>query len=80
VKEKHPKIARWVGSGIGSELMNVDSKIMSDILNNLTEKRIAAFPLHDSVVVEQKNDEELEKQMMQCYFKHIGWLPVTDLK
>lgn len=82
VEEKHPKIAKWIGSGIAPELMKIDSTIMGDIMENLYHQNIFPIPMHDSVIIEDKGDnqQKLEIEIENCYEKHIGWKPVYEVK
>lgn len=71
-KQMHQKIAKYFGSGIGTKLMNIDSKIMLDILEYFTDKQIVALGMHDSVIIPKKHYEELKKVMKETYKKHMG--------
>ena len=73
----HPTISKFLHSGVGLKLQNIDSKIMDNILTNLTKMGIPALPVHDSVIVEKGYEEELKYQMVNCYKKVIGFEPVV---
>lgn len=72
VEKKHPLIEPWIGSGVAPELMRIDSVIMEDILMNLYHQNIFSIPMHDSVIVEECFQQQLEIEMKECYVKHIG--------
>lgn len=72
----HPTISKFLHSGIGLKLQNIDSKIMDNILTNLTKMGIPALPVHDSVIVEKRYEEELEHQMVNCYKKVMNFEPI----
>ena len=72
----HPKISKFLHSGVGLTLQNIDSKIMDDILTNLRKLGIPALPVHDSVIVEKGFEEELKHQMVSCYKKVMGFEPI----
>ena len=73
----HPKIKIYMCSDIGLELQNIDSRIMDNILTNLTKMGIPALPVHDSVIVEKGYEEELKYQMVNCYKKEMnGFEPI----
>jgi len=80
IENKHPQIKPWIGSGIGIQLMRIDSDIASDVMENLRLKNIFASPVHDSFIVEKQYEEALKKEMEECYFKHVGRYPNIDKK
>lgn len=71
-KQMHEKIAKYFGSGIGTKLMNIDSKIMLDVLEYFADKQIVALGMHDSVIIQKKHYEELKQVMKETYKKYIG--------
>ncbi len=78
IKKKHLKINKWIASGIGVELMRLDSDKMEDILVKLMDQGIFAIPVHDSLVVEKQHKKALIEQMDKSYYKFVEWHPVID--
>ena len=80
IEEKHKLIKDFIGSGIGIQLMRIDSDIASDVMENLRLKNIFASPVHDSFVVKKQHEQDLREEMERCYFKHVGYVPMIDKK
>ncbi len=75
--EFHGDIKEFMHTGIGLKLQKIDSMIMEDILINLMRKDIPALPIHDSVIVEKRFEDELRQEMISCYKKHMnGFEPI----
>lgn len=51
IGEKHPALVPLFGKDTGSDLMFTESRILSLVLCSLMEKRIAALPMHDGIMV-----------------------------
>lgn len=75
-KKVHEPIVDFLFSGIASELQNLDSKIMNEILVTLARKGIPALSYHDSIRVEEQHEDVLRGLMMEVYKKHVGFYPV----
>ena len=71
LKQKHKTIAGHFFNDAGISLMNMDSRIMRDILMGLIGKDIPCLPVHDSVIVPEKHKVELRRVMEECYRKHM---------
>lgn len=77
MKKHHATIKDLLFKGVGVDLQNDDSKIMDDILAELTRKGIVGLPIHDSIIVEKQHEKLLETLMIEKYRKHMnGFEPV----
>jgi hypothetical protein len=70
--EKHSIIAHQLCNDAGISLMNKDSRIMKDILEYFLNKEIPCLPMHDSVIIQEKYQEELKQVMEATYSKHMN--------
>lgn len=81
IMKSFPELKPYIGSGIGVKLMAIDSKISTQIINNLRKKGIFTSPIHDSYIVERKRYEcELIDQMFQVYHQFVGQYPEISLE
>jgi hypothetical protein len=71
IASHHHRIAQYIGSGVGLELQFRDSRIMSEILQRLSAKGIAALPVHDSVIVQVRHADLLEQLMLEEYEREM---------
>jgi hypothetical protein len=53
---KHSAVSELLCSGIGAQLMFIDAQIMCQNLTDLNRAGILALPIHDSVIVQAKNE------------------------
>ena len=67
VLQKHPVIAKALGSDIGVYLQYLDSEIAVRVLVQLMEQGITALPIHDSFCVQEEFVPELEAAMQHAY-------------
>jgi hypothetical protein len=74
-REAHPAIAKYLYSGMGLHLMNLDSRIMNSILMRLMDKGILGLSVYDSVIVAEQHQEYLHQVMMEEYKKEMGFNP-----
>jgi len=73
----HKPISKYLNTGIGLRLQNLDSRITETILRNLTRKKgVACLPVHDSFIVEARHKELLLENMVQEYEKEMKFQPV----
>ncbi|MFP4572919.1 MAG: hypothetical protein ACLFNW_08120 [Desulfobacterales bacterium] len=79
-KQAHKPIAKYLATGIGRTLQNMDSAITESILMTLKKKGIPALPVHDSYVVEEKHKGLLAEVMNETYEKFMGYQPVIEFK
>ncbi len=69
-KQHHPSIAKYLFTGVGIKLQNIDSQIAEYIIMKMTNKKIPVLNIHDSFVVEKKYQHEL-RQVMTSAFKNF---------
>lgn len=79
-KKVHPLIAEDISTGKGIDLQNIDSKITDAILTNLMKRNIPDLPVHDSFIVAQQYEDELEQQMNVEYEKILKFKPEISKK
>lgn len=79
-KAAHPKIEKYVCSDKGTELMNIDSRIMNAILLRLMENGILGLNIFDSVVVAKRHEDFLSKVMIEEYERVMGYKPQIEVK
>ena len=80
-KEHHPDIAHYLFTGIGIKLQNTDSKISEYIIKRMTNRSIPVLNIHDSFIVERKQQQQL-KQVMTNGFKYfkLKSIPTITIK
>ena len=80
-KEHHPDIAHYLFTGIGITLQNTDSKISEYIIKRMTNKSIPVLNIHDSFIVERKQQQQLKQVMTKAfrYFK-LKSIPTITIK
>src|SRR5205085_3445943 len=76
IEEKHAAIADAFGSGAGIWLQRKDSDLALAIITNLSDKGIAALPVHDAFIVDADHKEELKHEMIRSYQQMFGFSPV----
>jgi hypothetical protein len=67
VRHAHAPIAKLFGSGVGFNLMLIESEILIQALVSFAHRRITALPLHDSVLVAQSDAEEARGIMADAF-------------
>ena len=72
----HKPIAKYLNSGIGLTLQNMDSQITEAILVRLMEQNIPCLPIHDSYIVQHLHKDALINAMLEEYEKKMGFEPV----
>ena len=75
-KEAHHPIAKYINTGKGRELQNLDSHITEIILVNLMNENIPVLPVHDSYIVEEAYQGILAEKMVEAYEEVMGFMPV----
>ncbi|MFZ1289561.1 MAG: hypothetical protein WAR79_05705 [Melioribacteraceae bacterium] len=69
ILESHPLIEKYLCSGIGLKLQNIDSQIAENILKRLFKQKIPVLCNHDSFIVETHHQEALIASMDEEYSK-----------
>ena len=76
-KKVHRPIAKYINTGKGLDLQNLDSQITEIILMDLMKKEIPVLPVHDSYIVEEGYKGLLAEKMTEAYEKVVnGFTPV----
>ena len=70
IKNHHPAIAKYFGSGIGLKLQNEDSLMALEIVHYFAKKGIACLPIHDSFIVQKQYENELRQIMEKTFAKY----------
>ncbi len=71
-KEVHQPIAKYINTGKGLELQNLDSQITEMILFDLMKEGIPVLPVHDSYIVDEAYQGILAEKMVEAYEKVMG--------
>lgn len=79
-KEAHPRIAKYICADMGIHLMNIDSRIMNNILMKLIDQSILGLSVYDSIIVAEQHQDYLYQLMMDEYEKEMGFKPMVDVK
>ncbi|MBF0527731.1 MAG: hypothetical protein HQK55_00390 [Deltaproteobacteria bacterium] len=80
-KSVHQRIGKYMNTGIGLYLQNLDSRITEIILKNSTEKGIPCLPVHDSYIVPRCEKDFLLGLMVKAYQQVMnGFEPQIDIK
>ena len=76
IKEKHPRIKQFLGSGEGIKLMREDSDIAIEIIKQHTMMNVPILSVHDSFIVPRLFEPFTRDIMNQAYgklmAKHLG--------
>jgi len=68
-------------SGIGIDLQNIDSQIIEKVLLKFCGKRrLAALPMHDSLIVHHGMEQRLQKAMDEAFRERFGVSCKVELK
>lgn len=65
---------------LGLRLANIESNIMSDVVQVFVSLGRPILPVHDSAMVLREDRELLARTMADCYRKHLNVLRTIDLK
>lgn len=80
-KDHHPDIAHYLFTGIGIKLQNTDSKISEYIIKRMTNKSIPVLNIHDSFIVERKQQQQLKQIMIKAFkFFKLKSIPTITTK
>ncbi|MBU1001715.1 MAG: hypothetical protein KKE73_04260 [Proteobacteria bacterium] len=78
IDDAHPKIAKYIGSGMGTKLQYWDSKVADKVLSSLVDKGIPCLPVHDSFIVQKQHEDDLVEAMREAFYTEWGAYPVID--
>jgi hypothetical protein len=79
-KTAHQKISHFFCTGQGVKLMNIDSDIAKGVLLHFANENEACLCIHDSFIVESKNENYLKNIMIEYYEKIISLKFNTGIK
>lgn len=68
LRQKHGPISYLFGSGLGFQLMHIESDMLIAVITQLFKEGITALPLHDAVIV-AKSRAPVAKEAMQAEFR-----------
>lgn len=77
IEEKHSTIAHKFHQGYGISIMFVESLITSKIIEVGLQDGIVVLPIHDSFVVQRKNETWLRDSMIKVYADIVGSIPLV---
>jgi hypothetical protein len=72
--QKHGPIEHLFGTGLGFELMRIESDIIIEVTTRLFEQGITALPLHDAVLVAESHAVAAQKAMQDEFERGTGCL------
>ena len=70
--ERHAQIEHVFFKGVGLNLMYQDSIVAEKIMLSMLERGAAVLPVHDSFIVRNSYDSELEEIMVQVFEEQFG--------
>ncbi len=73
IKTAHPAIGKYIYSASANKLMLVESDIMTAVLLKLMRLGIPALPVHDSVIVPNRNKNVARRVMRDTYREYTGF-------
>ena len=76
-KEKHPTLGDSLGTDKGVELMNVDGRITTKIINHFTKKNIPVLTIHDSYVIPDTHSGELRTIMNKAVTEELNGFKIN---
>jgi hypothetical protein len=80
IKAAHAPIAKYLNTGIGLRLQNMDGRITELILKTLASEHIPALPVHDSFIVREKDKDLLIEVMRASYQQIMKFNPIIEWK
>jgi hypothetical protein len=72
MKERHPPIARWVGTDVGFELMHHESEIMIETVIRCLRQEVIVLPIHDGLLVAECHKEVARAAMQEAFDEHTS--------
>ena len=76
-KKVHYPIAKYLNTGVGLRLQNLDSRITDIILKAMTNNKIPCLPVHDSYIVKERHKDFLSEVMKESYEQIMkGFSPI----
>ena len=75
--EKHPAIADSICTDKGVELMKVDGRITSKVINYFTKKNIPVLTIHDSYITPHTHTGELRRVMNEAVTEELNGFKIN---
>ena len=72
IEQRHAAIAKYFYTGYGIKLQNKDSLMALEILNKFATSDIPMLPVHDSFIVDQRQETPLRVVMEEVFERHNG--------
>jgi hypothetical protein len=76
-KEKHPAIADSICTDKGVELMNIDGRITTKVINHFTKKQIPVLTVHDSYITQEHHSGELRRVMNNAVAEELNGFKIN---
>jgi hypothetical protein len=72
VERRHAKISRHFFTGIGMEMMRIESDIMADVVRKILAAGIPILPCHDAALVQLRHYDIVEAEMIAAFERVTG--------
>jgi len=72
IKSHHRPVSDYFFSGVGMELMFLESEVLVAVLLDLIEKDVTALPIHDAILVSCENAGAAEQTMLGIFKDKTG--------
>lgn len=73
----HPVLEKYLCSGVGIKLQNIDSNISNDLLAHFTKQGNPVLCIHDSYIIKERFRDELEDKMHETYRQYLNGFDCT---
>jgi hypothetical protein len=70
--QENPALEKYLAADQGIRLMNVDSQIMEQLINNFTSQAIPILCVHDSIVLEEKYALLAQTELKRATYRVLG--------
>ena len=78
IQARHPDIEQYLRApGIGFELMFHESEIMMSVLLRCLKQGVVVLPLHDGLLVSERDQLQAREAMDRSFHDHTGFVPRT---
>ncbi len=77
IVDLHPVASQYFFKRLGMQLMTIESTIMLDILDKITEAGKPALGIHDAVLCLREDEEFVKSVMVTTYRTHTGYDPIV---
>jgi hypothetical protein len=72
VERRHARISRHFFTGIGMQMMRIESDIMTEVVRNLLAAGIPVLPVHDAALVQVRHYDLVEAEMYAAFERRTG--------